>query len=183
MKLNEIIILILLPITIFAEEFHVDKEADNEVRFTSKTQIHEFDGITSEIDGYVLLKDDGTNEFYFEIPLETFDTGIGLRNRHMRENYLETEKYPYGIYNGNISEYEEIGDTLHVKTIGAMTVHGIENKMAASVKMIKTLKGYQGLSSFTINLKDYKIKVPSVMVMKLNENIDIKVRIFFKEVK
>ena len=28
------------------------------------------------------------------IALDSFDTGIGLRNRHMKEKYLETAKYP-----------------------------------------------------------------------------------------
>jgi polyisoprenoid-binding protein YceI len=30
----------------------------------------------------------------FEVKLDNFDTGLSLRNKHLREKYLETEKYP-----------------------------------------------------------------------------------------
>jgi len=44
-----------LPIGAAGQEFHVDLDADNEVRFTSQAPIEEVVGITDRSDGYVLL--------------------------------------------------------------------------------------------------------------------------------
>src|SRR5262249_34866580 len=39
------------------------------------------------------LRDDG-QQLTFTVPLDAFDTGIELRDRHMKEKYLETARFP-----------------------------------------------------------------------------------------
>ena len=80
-----------------ADELQVDKSKTNVVKFTAKAPsflslapvVGSFDGVTAKIDGYVFwtgsdMKSD--SELYLEVDLNSLDTGIGLRNRHMREN-------------------------------------------------------------------------------------------------
>ncbi|MBK9304990.1 MAG: YceI family protein [bacterium] len=35
-----------------------------------------------------------------DVDLAALDTGIGLRNRHMRENHLETDRFPQAVFRG-----------------------------------------------------------------------------------
>ena len=44
------------------------------------------------------------------VDLRTLDTGIGLRNRHLRENYLEVDKAP-GFETATLSEIHSTGWT------------------------------------------------------------------------
>lgn len=59
------------------------------VEFLSKAPLNEFTGKSSNLNGLVDL-DKNLLDFY--VDLNTLNTGIGLRDRHMRENYLETKK-------------------------------------------------------------------------------------------
>jgi polyisoprenoid-binding protein YceI len=79
-------------------EYHVDRKGQNLVKFISDAPLDNFEGTTDNVDGYIVWDGDNpvnNSEFHFEAELSTLDTGIGLRNRHMRENYLETDKYPW----------------------------------------------------------------------------------------
>src|SRR5215510_6095422 len=55
-----------------------------------------FEAKTSALSGSVTAKASGSPSFdgSFAVDLRTLDTGIGLRNEHLRENYLEVEKGP-----------------------------------------------------------------------------------------
>jgi hypothetical protein len=87
----------------------------------------DFEGVTSKIDGY--LMHDGEqlsagSELYFEVDLRTLDTGIGLRNRHMREGYLHTDKYPFAKYSGNMTKSWKSAKGTEVMVSGSIDIHG-----------------------------------------------------------
>ena len=42
------------------------------------------------------VEDDGS-VVKFTVPLASLETGIGLRDRHMREKYLQVDKYPDAV--------------------------------------------------------------------------------------
>lgn len=102
---------LILTSSAFAKvEHQVDKSKKNVVKFISDAPVEDFEGITSSIDGYMLGEEgnfEGT-ELYFEVDLNTVDTDNGLRNRHMRDNYLHTDKYPLTTYKANIYESKNI---------------------------------------------------------------------------
>lgn len=60
------------------------------VNFLSKASLNEFNGESDKLNGLIDLSQ---NLLDFYVDLNTLDTGIGLRNKHMRDNYLETEDY------------------------------------------------------------------------------------------
>ena len=179
--------LLILSASIFAAEYHVDKEKENQVQFISEAPIEEIVGVTEKIDGYVLWDgDDKTknSEFYFEVDLASIDTGIGLRNRHMRENYLETEKFPFAAFKGKIDQAVAAGETaFDIKTSGMFTLHGIDREIQISGKISKTKDGYMATSTFEIKLEDYKIERPQLMLLKIGETIQLNVKFHTKEFK
>ena len=134
MKIKYIIlILVLLPISIFAEEWHVKKSENNLVKFISSTTMLDFEGITDKVDGYIYWKGDELfgleNEIYFEVELNSVETGIGKRDRDMREDVLETDKWPKTSYRGKINKIEKIAGNINqykVSAIGPMFLHGHE---------------------------------------------------------
>ena len=183
-------ILLGLAANSLAVEWQVDLTKPRVAKFISRAPLEEFEGITEDIDGYLYWEDDSlfkNNEFYFEVNLNTLDTGIGLRNRHMRERYLETDKWPVASYQGKIvdvAKTDSAGLTVYeVQTQGTFSVHGVERdiEVAGTVEMLEA--GLMRIkAAFQIELPDYNIKIPQVMFFKLNKVIKIRVMFHLKRV-
>jgi len=167
-----------------AQELDVDSAAERVIRFTSRTQVDDFEGVTDRVDGYVLL--DGTplsastggddTKLYFEVDLASLDTGIGLRNRHMRDNYLEVEKYPYASFEGKITSVEASpGGGGRVTASGTFTVHGVSREREIACDVTPSGEGYHTRCAFTVLLSDHDIEIPKVMFLKLANEIQVDV--------
>ncbi len=173
------VLMMLISLPLWSEEYRVLMNGENSVTFSSKASIESFTGTTSQIDGYVLWEGAdplNENEFYLQVPLATLDTGIGLRNRHMRDNYLQTDKYPLAQYSGKMIRYEAANDSTYLVDVdGLFTLHGVEQKLTLQGKV--TIRGDRLHVQAPIQLKlaDYKVKIPKFMFLKISELIDIKV--------
>ena len=164
-----ILILILLPIFVIAEEWHVKKSDKNLVKFISSTSLLDFEGVTDKIDGYIYWKGEEIfgleNEIYFEVDLNSVETGIGKRDRDMREDVLETDKWPKTSYRGKINTVEKTGNNnqYKVSAIGKMFLHGHE-KIIPIEALIDIINNEMIVNcQFSVLLKDYEIEAPSLL--------------------
>ena len=177
----------ILSATLTAGEYHVDKNRENLVKFISDAPLENFGGETDQIDGYLFWEgEDLTNKsaVYFEVDLKTLDTGIGLRNRHMRENYLETDQFPLTSFKGRITEVRQSpGDTLMIKSDGKIFIHGVEKQLSVDARLIPDRGGYRIQSQFFIKLSDFSVEIPSIMFYKIDENMDLRLDFYIKLVK
>jgi len=176
------LVLILSATCVQAVEYHVDTILPRTVKFISDAPLENFDGVTSRIDGYSVIpsgalqpgKEYDSSRFYFEVDLNALDTGIGLRNRHMRENYLETDQFPFAQYAGRVSEVRQGQDTsLLVSTAGELTIHGVKRAMEGTITAVKERDRYHVRTQFPVALPDHKIKVPKLMFMKISDTVQV----------
>jgi polyisoprenoid-binding protein YceI len=162
----------------------VDRSADRVARFISSTPVDEFDGVTENIDGYVLL--DGQpltastggddTELYLEVDLASIDTGIGLRNRHMRDNYLEVEEFPYASFRGRITDVRPTaGGGGRVTASGTFSVHGVSREREIACDVAPAGRGYRARCAFPVLLTDHDIEIPKVMFLKLADEVQVEV--------
>ena len=175
----------LFSMTILSSaEYHVDKNEKNLVRFISETPVENFDGKTSKIDGYFIaenIENLNSAELYFEVEVGSFDTGIGLRNRHMKEDYLHTDKYPLTHFKGQISSSKKISETeFDVTTSGKLFLHGVTKDVTITGKIYKLQNGFKLKSDFSFKLPDYKIKVPKFMFVRISEEIKLQLDFIVK---
>lgn len=188
-KFNIILVILLLVVSnlLFAGEYHVDKKQTNSVKFISKATIESFEGNTEKIDGYIVLQDAPNlyqAELYFEVDLNSVDTGIGLRNRHMREEYLHTDKYPLTSFKGKITNVKRITDTQYDVTVtGEMDLHGVKKTRMINGTINFSSKGININTEFIVKLTDHNIEVPSLMFMRINEDIQLVLDFNLKKVK
>lgn len=183
--MKNLTLIIVLSLFAFSSEFHVDKEKDNKVKFISDAPIEKFEGVSNSIDGYLLGEDsDPSNgsELYFEVDLNTLKTGIGLRDRHMRENYLETDKHPLTHFTGKVVEATKNGSSWDVIVEGDFFVHGKAVKKTIRGKMSKSGSGFKVVSTFTVPISEHNIDVPSLMFKKIDENMELQVEFYLKKV-
>jgi polyisoprenoid-binding protein YceI len=170
------------PASAGAQEYHVDRSADRSVTFSSHASALEFQGVTDKIDGYVLMNGkrlsadtggDGT-KLYLEVDLASLDTGIGMRDRHMRDEYLEVDKYPYASYEGHILRTSVLsGGGFRVTATGTLSLHGVSHDREIACDVTPAGEGYRARCAFDVLLSDYDIEIPKVMFLKLANEIQI----------
>lgn len=180
-----LIILCLVHINLFSAEYNVDKNRKNSVKFISDAPIEDFEGVTDNIDGYLIgdpsdfSKD---SELYFEVQLNTLETGIGLRDRHMKENYLHTNKYPLASFKGEIIESKKSSNGFDVVVKGEMSIHGKKVKLSVKGDLNNASNGYEVKCKFIVPLSDYNIEVPSLMFQKIDENMKLELKFYLTKV-
>ena len=188
MKFLKVIFLVMIiSISVSATEYDVDKSKTNVVKFISQATIEDFEGITNNIDGYLYYKGDdflSGSDLYFEVDLRTVDTGIGLRNRHMREDYLETDKYPMTNYKGKLVYVDKVSDAEYKVTIdGNMFIHGVTKPLKINGNLFPVENGYRVKAYFEILLTDYNVEIPKLMFMKISNTIKLVLDFYIKENK
>lgn len=181
------ILLFAVSSSIFSTEYQVDKSKKNLVKFISNASIEDFEGVTNNIDGYLFYQGSdilNKNELYFEVDLRTIDTGIGLRNRHMRENYLQTDRFPMTSFKGSIVYVDKISENeIKVTLDGAMFIHGVTKPLKVNANMFPVDGGYRVKAYFEVQLTDYNIEVPKLMFMKISNTMKLVLDFYIKEVK
>jgi polyisoprenoid-binding protein YceI len=171
-----------------AQEYHVDLDAPRRVVFISSTTLDEFEGVTEAIDGFVLLDGQGLREttapgeteLYFEVDLASLDTGIGLRNRHMRENYLEVEDHPFATFSGSLQGMTAHGAGFRVTARGAFSVHGVSRSTTISCDVTPREDRYAVACTFPVRLEDHDIEIPRIMFMKLAPEVRLELEFFLE---
>ncbi len=182
-----IIIILFFPLLLGARELHVDTSADNLVKFVSDAPIEKFDGVTQKVDGYVIWEGENltnNSEIYIEVDLNSLDTGIGLRNRHMRENYLETDQFPFAKFSGKLVEATSTPQNhIQAKAEGTLSIHGVERPLVVEATINPGESSYRVSTQFVVALSDFDVKIPQIMFYKINENMDLELDVTFKVIK
>ena len=164
MRFFLVFLLAFLPAFGFAQEYLTK---NGEVTFLSKASLSEFEGKSKSLQGLIDL-DKNLLDFYLD--LNTLDTGIGLRDKHMRENYLETEKFPFAEFTGKLSSVQKPvpGQSQQVTAVGKFKIHGVERDITVKGNLLPQSNGSLVLEAkFTVLLSDYKIEIPKLVFYEL----------------
>ena len=170
-----------------AMDFAVKPGADTKVVFTSKATLESFDGKTNRMEGKLTL-DPGTVgdsiTVHLEVDLASLNTGMGKRDQHMRDDYLETSKYPKAIFDGAAvlspaGAKLEPGKPLAFQIEGTFALHGEKHRLRCAATATYTAAGKCGsiafAATFPITLGDYSIKRPEFLFLKLAEAQQVRV--------
>lgn len=182
-----VLAILLFQTVIFAKNLEVDTTQQNEVNFLANSTFGDIEGITHKITGYVKWEGEDTletSDIYFEVPLESIDTGVGLRNKHMREKYLETEKYPKAVYKGKITSWtadKVDSNKFRVSSEGTLSIHGVDKSISLSGTLTKENNLYHAQYFFPLNIKDFNIDKPRFLLVSMDQNIHLKLDFYLKE--
>lgn len=168
-----------------AAEFIVTPGTDgNEVVFESKATLESFKGKTDRVSGTItadLTDLTDTVAVRIVVELASFDTGIGKRNGHMRDNHLETDQYPEAVFTADriiatSAAVLGLGQTASVRLAGSMELHGVMRDGEYEVELTLEESGVLLVAAeFVVSLEDHAIKRPKFLVMKLADEQKISV--------
>ena len=168
-----------------AQGLRVDRGNSNMVEFFCKATLNNFSGKTDAVNGE-LVWDGGRisdrSVVQLSVDLDSLKSGIGLRDSHMRDGYLETGKFPECKYSGKIVEVDSLSPFKYkIKTSGDFYLHGNSKNISAEGTLTDFGNLFKLESTFTIYLSDYKIKQPSFLFNTVSNEVKISLTIYFRK--
>ncbi|MDP2272807.1 MAG: YceI family protein [Archangium sp.] len=105
-----------------------------------------------------------------KVALDSVDTGIGLRNQHMKEKYLQTGTFPTAELKVARSMLKEgPGQT----GTALFSVHGVSKEVAVTYDVVKAGDGLEVKGHFDINIKSHNIDVPSYLGVTVKPEVKV----------
>jgi polyisoprenoid-binding protein YceI len=176
------------PTGVLAEAFAVRPGGDNQVVFVSKAPMETFEGKTSQVEGSIVVDPTDVRDSVsvrVEVDLASLDTGIPRRNQHMRENHLETDKFPRAVFTGvavldPASAKLLPGQAVQLDIQGTFSLHGVSRRLRTVVDVtLVEESGRRSLrfqTTFPVALTDYAISRPQFLFLKLANEQQVTVR-------
>jgi hypothetical protein len=120
------------------------------------------------------VSDDGQT-LSIAAPLEPFHTGIGLRDKHMKEKYLEVSKYPDAELRVERKSlvFPAAGQTVERAARGELHLHGHTKAVPFHYVATRDGDGYAVSATWQLNLKDFAIDVPSYLGVTVKPDVQL----------
>ena len=181
MLFSAILFLVAIPATSSADTYTVS--GDSLVTFLAKITGSSFLAKTEKLTGTVEFNADRTKvvKAILEVKVDTIKTGMSMRDSHMRNNYLESEKYPSIVYAAKNLPFNPTNSSTS-KIKGKFAIHGKEKEPTVEMKVTEVSQNKMVLrGKHDLNILDYGIKQPKFMVVAMQPNIEIELMIVLKK--
>jgi polyisoprenoid-binding protein YceI len=112
------------------------------------------------------------------VDLATLDSGISLRNTHMRENYLEVGKgegYQRAVLKDIVLAGDPFGSGATTFT-ATLSLHGIERPVRGSARVARADGGARVEAAFPVVLPDHGIAKPRYLGVGVRDEVQVKVK-------
>jgi polyisoprenoid-binding protein YceI len=110
-----------------------------------------------------------------EVPLGKLATGIELRDRHMKEKYLEVPKYPSTtlVVPRGALKLPPAGGSIEVDAPGTLTLHGKTRPVTVHYDAKADATGFAAHGKFRVNMGEYGITVPTYLGVTVKPEVDV----------
>jgi polyisoprenoid-binding protein YceI len=183
------------PITFVVDDSKNSSGSRDSVSFTSDAPIELIVGHTNKITGKINIDETldlskKPLEAQFAVDLASIDTGIELRNEHMRDNFLQTKQYPQATFKlKSLGKPVALkpGQKTRIDASGDFTIHGktVTKNVPVFVTWFKKCQAteqkkpgcdlLQISAEFPVAFKDHGIPRPEIVFQKLSDTVIVKV--------
>lgn len=141
-----------------------------------------FDATTSAISGRLVQATSGAASYTGElvIDLTSLDTGINLRDRHLRDTYLEVERgdnFATARLSGLQLEQAMPASAARHKTefSAELLLHGVRSPVAGEAELRQSASGVEVEASFAVSLPEFSIDSPRYLGIGVRDEVRITV--------
>lgn len=113
----------------------------------------------------------------FLFDLEHLNTGIALRDDHMKDNYLEVKKYPQAQLSIEPINIQNENTNSSGEFKGTLTLHGVTKNTSGKYTYDSSNKSVK--AQFEILLSDFNINIPKYMGITVSEKVEVETTIQF----
>jgi len=116
---------------------------------------------------------------FLAVDLASLETGISLRDRHLKEEYLQVDRYPEARLTFSSLDVSAVpeGETFGAVAVpfeGRLRLHGVEKPVSGQAKVSRNDSRLAVSAQFSINLGDFGVAVPKYMGITVAEKVDVK---------
>jgi len=138
-----------------------------------------FAATTTVLDGVVAADASGRLRGALEVDLTTLDTGIELRNTHLRDTYLEVyrgQNFARAVISAIALDGADPrtfeGETAFSATL---RLHGVERSVSGVAELARTPDGIGVVAHFPVTLPDHAIQAPRYLGVGVRDQVEAEV--------
>lgn len=169
------VIFIFLCSVLFApaQEIYITKTG----KATFSSQAKSPEKVAAENNEVTSILNAQNGEMVFAILVKGFHFERALMEEHFNENYAESNTYPKSTFKGKITNLSAVNfkkDGVYPVTVtGDLYFHGVSRNITAGGTISIKSGKVTAQSAFSVKLKDFNVKIPSLVADKISEDIDI----------
>jgi polyisoprenoid-binding protein YceI len=143
-----------------------------EVSFYSETPLETIEAVNKKTGALI---NSTSRELAVQMRITDFVFPNKLMQEHFNENYMESEKYPTAVFKGKIREQVDLSafGNYAVNAEGTLTIHGVTKPVVVRGTIQSTGNELKLEFKFQVKPEDYQVKVPSLVITKIAEVIDV----------
>lgn len=175
---NKMIIALALISSLLGTSLHAQKYISKnvQIKFYSDAPAEKIEAVNNQVN---CALDIITGDFVFKVLMQSFQFEKALMQEHFNENYIESAIFPNATFVGKVAGIEALDASKNAKydavVNGNLTMHGV-TKPVSEKGIIEVVDGkIKANAIFRIAIADYDIKVPSAVMGKIAETVDITV--------
>nr|WP_294896339.1 YceI family protein [uncultured Pedobacter sp.] len=115
-------------------------------------------------------------EIVIQLMVKTLEFDKKLMQQHFNEDYMESDKYPVAKFKGNIEPKIDLtkDGEYNVVAKGILSIHGVDQVRNISGKITVKNGTVAMYATFDIACKAHHIKIPTLVITKVAEIIQVK---------
>jgi polyisoprenoid-binding protein YceI len=133
--------------------------------------------ITAKNKSVVCLLDTKTGTVQFSVLIKGFEFENEEMQDHFNEDYMESDQFPKAEFKGQIINNPSINyakpGTYPAQVKGKLTLHGVTKEVQTNGTVKVDGNNLKAASTFTIQVADYNIKIPSLVKDKIAKTVKI----------
>jgi polyisoprenoid-binding protein YceI len=149
------------------------KVKDATIAFSAKANV----GMVIDGTSTAITVDEDAKNVTLTVATGTLTTNVELRDKHMKETYLETSKFPEAklIIEKTCLALPEAGEKAG-ECPAAFTLHGETKGVTVKYKAKVAGGSTEGDASFVANFIDHGVQEPKYMGIKVKPQVDVKAK-------
>jgi polyisoprenoid-binding protein YceI len=178
--------ILLAAATLHAQSrtYTITKGGNNVAQFHAEDTYDSFDGKTSDVNGTIVADpaNPSAASVQININVDSLDTGASLRNKEMRERYLETAKFGTAAFRSvSVAGPASIAANApaDVAVTGDLTLHGVTKRMTIPVRVVLIPDGrVHATTNFKIHMPDFGVTVPHNVLVTVNDEVPVHLEVW-----
>lgn len=167
-----------------SRSYQIKPDPKNVAEFHAEDSYDAFDGKTNKVSGTIVADPANPAAATVDISVDmgSLDTANSLRNREMRERYLETPKFPTARFkSASVAAPQAIAPNqpADITVTGDFTLHGITKRMIIPLRVVLIPDGrIHATVLFNVHMPDFGIAVPKNILVTVNDDIPVRLDVW-----
>lgn len=144
------------------------------INFYSKTPLEDIEAKNKSV---VCVLDTKSGDLQFSVLMKGFEFRNEEMQEHFNSDFLESDQYPKAGFKGQVLNNAAINytqpGTYPAQVKGLLTIHGITKAIQTNGTITTGADGLKTSATFTIQVADYNIKIPSLVRDKIAKTVTI----------